>query len=169
MFRLPKINLNPYDGDPKKWSEFISTFRTFVHLNNTLTIEEKMATLKISLTEDIKNGLGDSLSNAQLYTKALETLESTYGHPQIVSRAYIQSIIDLPKVNNNDFKTLIKFSQSLSGSVASLKEGGFGHELMSSGLLQLIVTKLSPELQSRWGRKIAKSHPTCLNLQDFAE
>lgn len=128
-----------------------------------------MANLKISLTDDIKNGLGDSLSNAQLYTTALETLENTYGHWQIVSRAYIQSIIDFPRVNHNDFKTLLKFSQSLSGSVASLNEGGYGHELMSSGILQLIVTKLPAELQSKWGRKIAKSHPMCLSLQDFAD
>lgn len=114
-----------------------------------------MATLKISLTDDIKSSLGDSLSNSQLYTNALEILKNTYGHPQIASRAYIQSIIDLPRVNHNDFRTLLKFSQSLSGSAAYLKEGGYSHELLSSGLLQLIVTKLPAELQSRWGRKVA--------------
>jgi hypothetical protein len=107
VFRLPKIDLKPYDGDPRKWADFIAIFRDLVHCDNTLTTTEKMAILKRSLSDDIRSGLGDSLSSPPLYHEALAELESTYGHPKIVSRAYIQSLMELPKGSNNDYKMLL--------------------------------------------------------------
>ncbi len=81
VFRLPKLNLKPYDGDPKKWPDFIAIFRDLVHSNSSLSSTEKMALLKRFLSEDIRNGLGDSLSSSALYSEALTELENTYGHP----------------------------------------------------------------------------------------
>jgi hypothetical protein len=98
------LDLKPFDGDAKKWPDFIAIFRDLVHSNPTLTITEKMAVLKRSLSPEIRNGLGDSLSSPALYSEALQELEATYGHPYIVSRAYFQTITNLPKVNNSDYK-----------------------------------------------------------------
>jgi hypothetical protein len=103
-----------------------------------------------------------------LYSQALKELESTYGHPSLISRIYFQSLIQLPRVNQNDYKALLKFSQTVNGAVASLKSGGYSHELQSSSLLDTITGKLPSEVQSRWGRQIVKKQPVCLNLQDFA-
>lgn len=168
VFRLPKMDIKPFDGNPKNWQDFIAIFRDLVHNNINLTTTEKMAILKRCLTQEIKDGLGDSLSSPALYSEALKELESTYGHPSLISRTYFQSLIQLQRVNNNDYKALLKFSQTVSGAVASLKNGGYHHELLSSGLLDTITMKLPSEVQSRWGRRIAKSHPVCLTLQDFS-
>ena len=127
-----------------------------------------MAILKRLLTPEIRDGLGDSLSSPALYLQALKELESTYGHPSLISRIYFQSLIQLPRVNQNDYKALLKFSQTVNGAVASLKSGGYSHELQSSSLLDTITGKLPSEVQSRWGRQIVKKQPVCLNLQDFA-
>ncbi|KZS03746.1 Uncharacterized protein APZ42_033454 [Daphnia magna] len=127
VFHLPKLDLKPYDGDPKKWLDLIAIFRDLVHPDSSLSATEKMALLKRSLSEEIRNGLGDSLSSSALYSEALTEIDSTYGYPQILSRAYIQYLIELPKVNNNDYKTLIKFSQTLNGAVSSLKNEDFSN------------------------------------------
>ncbi|EFX61622.1 hypothetical protein DAPPUDRAFT_272423 [Daphnia pulex] len=97
VFRLPKMDLKPFDGDPKNWQDFIAIFRDLVHNNSSLTTTQKMAILKRCLTSEIRDGLGDSLSSPALYQEALQELESTYGHPQIVSRTYIQSLIQLQR------------------------------------------------------------------------
>lgn len=57
---------------------------------------------RFSLSPEICDELGDSLSIPVLYQQALQELELTYGHPQIVSRTYMQSLIQLPRINNND-------------------------------------------------------------------
>jgi hypothetical protein len=168
VFRLPKMNLKQFDGDPKNWQDFIAIFSDLVHDNNSLTATQKMAILKRLLTPEIRDGLGDSLSSPALYSQALKELESTYGHPSLISRTYFQSLIQLPRVNQNYYKALLKFSQTVNGAVASLKSGGYSHELQSSSLLDTITSKLPSEVQSRWGRQIVKKQPVCLNLQDFA-
>ncbi|KAI9558390.1 hypothetical protein GHT06_015169 [Daphnia sinensis] len=105
VFRLPKLDIQPFDGDSKKWADFIAIFRDLVHHNSSISSTQKMAILKQCLTQDIRDGLGDSLSSPALYEKALRELEETYGHPQLVSRSYIQSLINLPKLNMNDYKS----------------------------------------------------------------
>ena len=100
VFRLPKLDLQPFDGDSKKWADFIAIYRDLLHQNSSISTTQKMAILKQCLTQDIRDGLGDSLSSPALYDKALRELEETYGHPQLVSRSYIQSLINLPKLNS---------------------------------------------------------------------
>ena len=60
-----------------------------------------MANLKRCLIPEIQNGLGDSLF---LYSQALKELESTYGLLSLISRTYLQSVIQLQRVNQNDHK-----------------------------------------------------------------
>ena len=117
--------------------------------DNTLTTTKKIAILKRSLSDDIRSGLGDSLSSPSLYHEAFAELESTYGHPKIISRVYIQSLMELPKVSNNDDKMPLKFSQTVTRSVSSLKNGGYENELKSSSILEFVLEKLPSELQSR--------------------
>ncbi len=52
--------------------------------------------------------------------------------------------------------------------MASLKNGGYAKELEAGSLLEIALDKLPPELQSKWGRKIIKSHLIALSLQDFS-
>ncbi|KZS00939.1 Uncharacterized protein APZ42_002569, partial [Daphnia magna] len=88
VFRPPKLYLQPFDGDSKIWADFIAIYRDLVHQNSSISTTQKMAILKQCLTQDIQDGLGDSLSSSALYEKALRELEETYGHPQLVSRSY---------------------------------------------------------------------------------
>ena len=129
VFRLPKMDLKPFDGDPKNWQDFFAIFRDLVHNNSSLTTTQKMAILKSCLSAEIRDGLGDSLSSPALYSQALRELKSTYGHPSLISKTYFQSLIQLQQVNHNDYKALLKFSQTVNGAVASLKSGGYSHEL----------------------------------------
>ena len=59
------------------------------------------------------------------------------------------SLMELPKVSNNDDKMPLKFSQTVTRSVSSLKNGGYENELKSSGILEFVLEKLPSELQSR--------------------
>jgi hypothetical protein len=78
VFRLPKMDLKPFDSDPKNWQDFIAIFRDLVHNNSSLTTTQKMTILRSCLTAEIRDGLGDSLSSPALYSQALKDLESTY-------------------------------------------------------------------------------------------
>lgn len=132
VFRLPKRDLQPFNGNPKNWPDFIAIYRDLVHNDPFMSTTQKVAILKQCLALDIRDGLGHSLSNPALYHQAVEELESIYGHPQLVSRAYIQSLMQIPKINSRDFTGMLKVLQTINGAVASLKNGGFDNELRST-------------------------------------
>lgn len=97
-------------------------------------------------------------------------MDRTYGHPHIISLAYNRTIINLPKISSfDDYKTVLNFETTLRGAAASLKNGGYEFELKAGGLLESVVEKLPSELQSKWGKKVVKSHPEYLTLQDFID
>ncbi|KAI9550991.1 hypothetical protein GHT06_006146 [Daphnia sinensis] len=66
VFRLPKMDLKPYDGDPKKWPDFVAMFRDLVHLDDTLSTTEKMAILKRSLSDEIRTEM--MAKHCQIFT-----------------------------------------------------------------------------------------------------
>ncbi|XP_045029733.1 uncharacterized protein LOC123472386 [Daphnia magna] len=168
VFRMPRLDLDPFDGDPRKWPTFIANFKDLVNDDQAISSTQKMALLRSCLKPNIQQSLGDCLNDPALYEAALEELECTYGHPHLISRAYIRTILDLPKVPHfNDYRALLGFSTSLRGAVSSLKNGGYENELNSGGLLEIILDKLPADIQSKWGKKIVKSHPQLLTLQDF--
>ena len=165
---MPKLDLDPFDGDPRKWPTFIANFRDLVNNDGKLSTTQKMALLRSCLKPNIQQSLGDCLNDVSLYDAALEKLMCTYGHPHLISRTYIRTILDLPKVTHvYDYRAILGFSTSLRGAVSSLKNGGYEHELNSGGMLEIILEKLPADIQSKWGRKIIKTHPQLLTLQDF--
>jgi hypothetical protein len=165
---MPRLDLDPFDGDPRKWLTFIANFRDLVNDDQAISSTQKMALLRSCLKSNIQQSLGDCLNDPALYEAALEELECTYCHPHLISRTYIRSILDLPKVLYfNDYRALLGFSTSLCGAVSSLKNGGYENELNSGGLLEIILDNLPADIQSKWGKKIVKLHPQFLTLQDF--
>jgi hypothetical protein len=166
---MPKLDLDPFNGDPKKWPTFIiANFQDLVNDDQAISNTQKMALLRSCLKSNIQQSLGSCLNDPALYDAALEELESTFGHPYLISRTYIQTILDLPKVTHvNDYRAIQNFSTSLRGAVSSLKNGGYENELNSGGMLEIILDKLPAEIQSNWGKKVIKTHPQLLTLQDF--
>ena len=129
-----------------------------------------MAILRMCTTPDIHKSLGDCLNDPKMYATAWKELNQTYGHPQLVSKAYFRTLMNLPKVVDvNDYKNLLAFSTNLRGAVSSLRNGGFGAEVELSGWLEVITEKLPSNLQSKWGRKVMKSSPEILSLEDFSD
>ena len=152
------------------WPTFFAHFKDLVDHNESLSSTEKMALLRRCLKPEIQESLGDCINDPTMYDSALEELATTYGHPHIISRAYIRTIINLPKITSfGDYKTVLNFETTLRGAAASLKNGGYEFELKAGVLLESVVEKLPSELQSKWGKKVVKSHPEYLTLQDFID
>ena len=170
VIRLPKIDMEQFDGNPKNWPTFFSNFKELVDSDPHLSTGEKMAILKKCLKPDIRESLSDHLNNPESYLRALYELESSYGSPYVVSGIYIRTVLNLPKLQNfHDYQALIKFSSQLRGAVSSLKEYKCDGELKGRALLEIVMDKLPLDVQSRWGEVITAAHPKILKLEDFVE
>ena len=121
------------------------------------------------MTLKIRESLGETLHNPCLYREALRELTTLYGHPHIVLRAYLRSIMDLPNLRENDNEGVLSFSSKLRGAAASLNYGGYQHELDSGGMLERIVDKLPLSLRKKWSKLIVEAHPRWLTIQDLVD
>ncbi|KZR96652.1 Uncharacterized protein APZ42_008891, partial [Daphnia magna] len=141
--KLPRINLAPYDGDPRNWSYFIQNFKCLVH-DVVPDDAQRIIFLKDYLSE-----------------------KRRYGDPQLVVRAHVQSLIQLVGPKEGDFEALCVFSGAIQASVADLTNGGHLHDLLAPGLLYQVTSKLPPALMQKWGDEMCSLQPRAATLIDF--
>jgi hypothetical protein len=92
-FKLPKIDIMPFNGNKLKWTEFWDSFESAVDNNSNIPNIEKFNYLRNKLTGEARSSIeGLTLSNDN-YKVALKILHARYGNKQ--------EIIDL---HNNTFK-----------------------------------------------------------------
>jgi hypothetical protein len=164
--KLPRINLAPYDGDPRNWSHFIQNFKSLVH-DVVPDDAQRIVFLKDYLTEKVRNSVANSLRDPAQYRAALEKLQRRYGNPQLIVRAHVQSLMQLTGPKDGDFDSLCVFSGAIQSAVADLSNGGHIHDLLAPGLLYQVTSKLPPELMQKWGEMMFYLQPKAATLIDF--
>ena len=81
---MPKLDLDPFDGDSKKWPTFIANFGDVVNDDQPISNTQKIMLLRSCLKSNIQKSLGSCLNDPALYDEALEELESSFGHPYLI-------------------------------------------------------------------------------------
>ena len=165
---IPKVKIPPFNGDPKEWPTFISSFRDMIH-DVVPSNAQRMAILKQLLTTEVRAYVAEYLSTPSLYYEALAALKKRYGHPQIVARAHLRGLISLPSVREDDFAGIAKLSRAIYGSMHALQTGGYEQDLQSGMVLEQIVEKLPPKLRNNWGVKLYRMMPKRATLRDLAQ
>jgi hypothetical protein len=162
MAMLPNLPL--FGGDPKDWPMFIQAFKSMVH--DVFTSDaQRLAMLHSRLENRLRIGMSQVLTTPMAYRDALQELHRKYGHPHLVVRSYIRSLMELPSLRESE--EVDEFAAKLHGAVTTLEAAGYGHELNSSVALAEIVHKLPPSMITRWGRKMHKLLPKVPTLRDL--
>ena len=166
--RLPKTQIQPFDGNPINWPLFSNVFQTSVH--NVLEHDsDQLTILKELLTPSVRQTIARFLFNPSLYSKAWETLERNYGNPALIIEAAHAAIDALPFWKDYDYAGLRHFSNELSGILANLEMVGGDSEIASSGNLRRLVVKMPPRLTDEWGDHVFKILPQKATLTTLAE
>lgn len=164
--RLPRIDIKPFDGNPKLWDMFILNFQTLVH-DELPNDAQWLAILRELLTPNVRNSVAELLHDPMLYRTALIRLQEEYGHPYIVAQAHVDTLITLPTVQPNSGSSLRVFANELHGAVAALLTTGHASELASSATLKHQLNKLPVSLRSKWGLKVYDMQPQSPTIIDF--
>jgi hypothetical protein len=164
--KLPRINLAPYDGDPRNWSHFIQNFKSLVH-DVVPDDAQRIVFLKDYLTDKVRNSVANSLRDPAQYRAALEKLQRRYGNPQLIVLAHLQALMQPSGPRDGDFDSLCVFSGAIQSAVADLSNGGHINDLLAPGLLYQVTSKLPPILMQKWGEKMCQLQPKTASLIDF--
>jgi len=163
---VSNFKVEPFDGDPVKWSMFICNFKTLIA--DALPADSlRLTALREHLTQAVRNVVADALHHPEMYHFAIHRLNEEFGHSFTVSEAHVEKLLHLPSVTQDDHIGLRDFSNELHGVVSTLINSGNNVELASSGTLKLLLHKLPPDLCNKWGAKVVAMLPRIPNLADL--
>ena len=93
---LPRIDVLRFDGNPRKWPEFIENFKTRVHMKVTFNDSVQMERLHSVLDDDAKKAVSSIGTKSITYAATLKTLQRDLGHPIIVANLKLKALFDQP-------------------------------------------------------------------------
>ena len=169
---LPKIEILPFDSDPKNYVGFITNFQ--------INIEDKVFNNSQRLNYLIYYCEGESknlikhciLLGDRGYTKALEILKERYGNPTEIARGYIDSLVEGPVIKICDTKALVALSDEMLICETVLTSMGYVSDLNSAHTVEAIIARLPRQLGIKFAEKaydLSQSHrePSFKDLREF--
>ena len=86
---LPKLHIQPFDGNPLEWLTFWDCYSNAIHNNHELN---NMSYLKGLLTCNAARAISGLLMTSQNYDKAIETLKERFGRKQVLINVHMESL-----------------------------------------------------------------------------
>ena len=161
---LPKLQIQPFNGNPLEWLTFWDSFRNAVHENDSLSDIDKMNYLKGMLANEAARAIAGLPITSQNYRKAIELLKERFGRKQTLINAHMESLskIDSP----TDIHNLRRFYDSCETNIRALETLDVQTDSYGSLLIPTLLKKLPVELR----RTIFRANPNaCSSLNDLRE
>ncbi|TNN15930.1 Gag-Pol polyprotein, partial [Schistosoma japonicum] len=159
---LPKPEIRKFDGNPMEYWIFMIKFQKVV--------EQATADDAICLNYLIQFCIGKARDSIEHCT----IMNGTDGFNYIVSRAFIDEIIDGPPVKNYGSAALADLSQKMRTCVVTLKQLGYKFDLNASRTLEANVSRSPSNLRFKWAETAVEymkqgREPTFEDLARFIE
>ena len=156
--RLPLPEPSVFDGNPLSYTEWKASFLTLVG-SRPITPQEKFFYLKkYAGVEASKVIQGFFLNHTEeSYNSAWTALESRYGNPFMLQRAYRDKLTNWPTIGARDSEALREYSDFLQSCQAAMEHVPGLNALHDCIENQKMVAKLPHWAADRWNRKVTKS------------
>ena len=95
-YKLPKLEIKKFNGDPKEWLRFWSSFKK-VHDDRQITAEEKFDFLIQSVVENSRASeyVNSFPPTAENYPKVIQGLESRFGRKDLLLEVYVRELLKM--------------------------------------------------------------------------
>ena len=106
---LPKLHIQPFDGNPLEWLTFWDSYSNAVHNNHELNNIDKMNYLKGLITCNAACAISGLPMTSQNYEKAIEMLKECFGRQQVLINVHMESLSKI-STPSADVQQLRKFT-----------------------------------------------------------
>ncbi len=153
--KLPRLTLQPFDGELTTWTPFWDSFKAAVHDNRALSDIDKFNYLRGLLQRTALEAISGLALTAANYQEAVSILEKRFGNkPQIVAK-HMDVLIHVDAVSSpNNVKGLRSLYDLVESNVRSLRSLGVESASYGSLLASVLVAKIPQELQLIVSRKM---------------
>lgn len=137
---LPKLQIQPLDGNPLEWLTFWDSFNNAVHNNPDLHNINKMNYLKSMITGDAARAISGLPITSQNYDKTIGMLQERFGRKQVLINAHMESLSKLNTPSMN-VQQLRKFYDDCESSIRALETLGVQTDCHGSLLIPILLTQ----------------------------
>ena len=113
---LPKLKLDSFDGDPIRWSDWMSMFQSIIDVAD-ISRNAKMQHLQNAVIGRAKEAIEGYGYSRELYAEALEKLESRFGKSHVVVKAHLNRLRKWVKLSDDRLHEVRRFSDVISTAV----------------------------------------------------
>ncbi|CAF1077099.1 unnamed protein product, partial [Didymodactylos carnosus] len=99
--RLPKLEIEKFDGETLKWKAFWGVFVSAIHENSTLNVIEKFTYLRSQLNGDAFKLIASYPVAAENYHPVVQVLKETYDNNVKIADNHFYSLFKLTMADNN--------------------------------------------------------------------
>ena len=167
MDSLPKLKLDSFDGDPIRWSDWMSMFQSIID-DADISCNAKMQHLQNAVVGRAKGAIEGYGYSGELYADAFEKLELRFRKPHIVVKAHLNRLRKWVKLSDDRLHEVRRFSDVISTAVKTFKRLGYTNDLHAANNLNMVVDKLPHSLCVKWKeyrREKELKHTTLLDCE----
>ncbi|GFX42562.1 integrase catalytic domain-containing protein [Trichonephila clavipes] len=155
-FKLPKLELRKFGGDPKEFLSFWSQFQK-IHDDGSIPNEDKMQYLVASVEPKSKAErlILSFPATAANYPKAVDQLKERFGREDLLVQIYVRDLLTMVMKNavSGRAKTdLSRLYDELEGKLRALESLGRTQERFGDFLAPLVESCLPEEVLMTWER-----------------
>lgn len=162
-FKIPKLELTSFSGDPSNWSVFYQNFKSVIHDNTALSNTQKIQYLIPQLSGKALNVCAGIPATGENYDIIWDTLVQRYEDKRFLLTHYIDQILGFRPINAPTPAALDAFSDKFSSAVAALKSVDV-NDLADFIITHIALSKLDKETLYFFEQKFRNS-----NLPNFKE
>ena len=105
-----------------------------------------------------------------MFPQAWSLLERKFGKPHVIVSAQLEKITTYPIVKMHNSESIMQYSLVVSSLVNVLAEYKYHHDLYSRSNLQLVLSKLPPNLKDKWSEYVITNgiaQPNLIQLESW--
>jgi len=166
MINLPKLTLEPFDGNPLQYHEFMATFDETVDRAPGSDMAKLLRLLNYTrgvAKEAIRKCV--LLGGKEGYGKARDILENRFGNEYVITEAIVGEIRRGKQIRTAP--ELQQFADELDHGLTILEKMGRLHELDTQCAIVEVLGRLQPCVQDRWMKKALEDKRRNGSYPDF--
>lgn len=143
--KLPAIQIPLFTGLSKEWNQFIELFKSVIHENRTLKNIQKLQYLLGYLRGEAKEAVAHLQLTSSNYEAALLILEERFSNPRQVATEYLDSILDIKKLDYRSTNDVISMYNTIRNCLAGLQNLGYATSHWDPIIIRIIMRKFDTE------------------------
>ena len=140
--KLPKIDIQKFNGNALNWRTFIESFDAMVHARSDISNIERFAYLRGFLVGNALQTIEGMPLTSDNYVKAKELLEKRYGNQQLIVSSHMNALLKIDCVSNSNVRELRKLHDKVEMNIRALDSAGVSSQNIGPLLIPIVLERL---------------------------